>query len=234
VFDSSSSPRRGSRVFAWVARLLGRLESRFVLSVAIIVSLLPFDWVPRLDGKVSARYRRVPERLEAIQGWFELREGANVELHAEGRLEHGGEATVDAQVMHGDLISVRVRAERVPVSEHLIAAMPGQSKLMIEPFRLEGGEIDVAILFSTDGTIADKGWVVLNDDMGLINADNIIPIGTQELIDVYGDALRAVVDAVSAALTTAGLTELNRQVGIDLEDPDAVAQAWLESEGLLN
>ena len=102
-------------------------------------------WVPRLDGKVSARYRRVPERLEAIQGWFELREGANVELHAEGRLEHGGEATVDAQVMHGDLISVHVQAARVPVSEHLIAAMPGQSKLMIQPFRLEGGEIDVDV-----------------------------------------------------------------------------------------
>jgi osmoprotectant transport system substrate-binding protein len=98
---------------------------------------------------------------------------------------------------------------------------------------LEGGEIDVAILFSTDGTIADKGWVVLNDDMGLINADNIVPVGTQELVDAYGEQLSTVVDAISAVLTTEELTELNRQVGIDLEDPDAVAQAWLESKGLL-
>ena len=30
--------------------MLGRVESRFILSVAIIVSLLPFDWVPGLDG----------------------------------------------------------------------------------------------------------------------------------------------------------------------------------------
>ena len=41
---------------------------------------------------------------------------------------------------------------------------------------LEEGEIDVAILFSTNGIIADKGWVVLDDDQGLINADNIMPV----------------------------------------------------------
>jgi hypothetical protein len=33
-----------------VARFLGRVESRLVLSAAIIVSLLPFEWVPRLDA----------------------------------------------------------------------------------------------------------------------------------------------------------------------------------------
>jgi osmoprotectant transport system substrate-binding protein len=52
---------------------------------------------------------------------------------------------------------------------------------------LEGGEIDVAILFSTDGVIADKGWVVLEDDQGLINADNIIPVLTDEVVEAYGD-----------------------------------------------
>jgi osmoprotectant transport system substrate-binding protein len=98
---------------------------------------------------------------------------------------------------------------------------------------LDGGEIDVAILFSTDGTIADRGWVVLEDDQGLINADNIIPIGTQELVDVYGDDMRAIVDEVSAKLTTAELTELNRRVGIELEDANEVAAAWLEEEGIV-
>ena len=99
---------------------------------------------------------------------------------------------------------------------------------------LEGGEIDVAILFSTDGIIADKGWVVLEDDLGLINADNIIPVTTQEVVDAYGDDFTALVNAVSAALDTAELTELNRQFGIDLEDADAVATGWLESEGFLD
>ena len=99
---------------------------------------------------------------------------------------------------------------------------------------LDGGEIDVAILFSTDGTIADKGWVVLKDDMGLINADNIVPVGSQELVDAYGDAFATLIDKISASLDTAELTELNRRVGIELEDADAVAFSWLQAEGLVS
>jgi osmoprotectant transport system substrate-binding protein len=98
---------------------------------------------------------------------------------------------------------------------------------------LEGGEIDVAILFSTDGIIADKGWVVLDDDKKLINADNVIPITTDEVIAAYGEAFTALVNSISAALSTEELTELNRQFGIDKEDADAVATAWLETEGLI-
>ncbi len=99
---------------------------------------------------------------------------------------------------------------------------------------LDGGEIDVAILFSTDGTIADKGWVVLKDDKGLINADNIVPVGSQELVDTYGDAFAALINKISASLDTAELTELNRRVGIELEDADAVALSWLQAEGLVS
>ena len=99
---------------------------------------------------------------------------------------------------------------------------------------LEEGEIDVAILFSTDGVIADKGWVVLNDDQGLINADNIVPVGTEELVDAYGADLAALIDKISAALTTEELTELNRLVGIELEDADTVAADWLKSEGFID
>ena len=99
---------------------------------------------------------------------------------------------------------------------------------------LDGGEIDVAILFSTDGTIADKGWVVLTDDKGLINADNIVPIGSQELADTYGEAFTTLVNKISASLDTAELTELNRRVGIELEDAGAVALSWLQAEGLVS
>ena len=99
---------------------------------------------------------------------------------------------------------------------------------------LDGGEIDVAILFSTDGTIADKGWVVLTDDKGLVNADNIVPIGSQELADTYGEAFTTLVNKISASLDTAELTELNRRVGIELEDAGAVALSWLQAEGLVS
>ncbi|HSL56858.1 MAG TPA: ABC transporter substrate-binding protein [Acidimicrobiales bacterium] len=98
---------------------------------------------------------------------------------------------------------------------------------------LEGGEIDVAILFSTNGQIAANDWVVLDDPEGLINADNVIPVMTDELVEVYGDDFVALVNEVSAALDTAQLTELNRRYDIDLEDADAIARDWLEGAGLL-
>jgi hypothetical protein len=48
VIDSSR--RAGAPSFATAARLLGRVETRLILSAAIIVSLLPFGWVTRLDA----------------------------------------------------------------------------------------------------------------------------------------------------------------------------------------
>jgi len=98
---------------------------------------------------------------------------------------------------------------------------------------LDGGEIDVAILFSTDGVIADKGWVVLEDDKGLINADNIVPVTTDAVVEAYGDDLAALVDSVSEALSTEELTEMNRQFNVDKLDAKKIATTWLESEGLL-
>lgn len=98
---------------------------------------------------------------------------------------------------------------------------------------LDEGEIDVAVLFSTDGTIADKGWVVLEDDKGLINAENIVPIATEEVADASGADMIAVIDGVSAVLTTEELTELNRQFTVDKLDADEVAATWLADKGLI-
>lgn len=99
---------------------------------------------------------------------------------------------------------------------------------------LDGGEIDVAILFSTSGVIADRGWVVLDDDQQLINADNVVPVTTASVVDAHGDGFAALVDAVSAALDTDQLTELNRRYDIDLEDADVVAADWLREAGFLD
>jgi osmoprotectant transport system substrate-binding protein len=109
--------------------------------------------------------------------------------------------------------------------------LDGGGPLTVEA--LDGGEIDVAILFSTNGVIADRGWVVLDDDQGLINADNVVPVVTDEVAAAYGADMVALVDAVSAALSTEELTELNRQFDIDKVDADEVARTWLESEGLI-
>jgi osmoprotectant transport system substrate-binding protein len=97
---------------------------------------------------------------------------------------------------------------------------------------LENGEVDVALLFSTDGAIAEKDWVVLKDDKGMINADNVVPVFTVALEEQYGDAFVDFVNQISAAITTEELTELNRRFDIEREDADAIATSFLEDKQL--
>lgn len=92
---------------------------------------------------------------------------------------------------------------------------------------LEGDEIQVAILFTSDGVIAAKRFVLLEDDKGLQPAENLTPVIRQEIIDAYGNNLVDTLNAVSAKLTTAGLSDMNRRIGIDGEDPDQVAESWI-------
>lgn len=98
---------------------------------------------------------------------------------------------------------------------------------------LEGGEIDVALLFTSDGVIAAKGFVLLEDDMNLQPAENIVPVTTKEIADAYGDEFAELLDSVSAKITTAELSELNKRYGIDAEDADVLAREWLEANGFL-
>ncbi|HLE38386.1 MAG TPA: ABC transporter substrate-binding protein [Acidimicrobiia bacterium] len=98
---------------------------------------------------------------------------------------------------------------------------------------LEGGEIDVALLFTSDGVIAAKGFVLLADDLNLQPAENIVPVTTDEIVAAYGDELAALLDSVTAKITTIELTELNKRYGIDAEDADALAREWLEANGFL-
>lgn len=98
---------------------------------------------------------------------------------------------------------------------------------------LEGGEIDVALLFTTQGIIADKGWIALEDDQGLNPAENLVPAIRTDVVDSYGDDLVSLLNEVSEALTTEDLTALNKRADIDQEDPAALAMEWLEDNGFI-
>jgi osmoprotectant transport system substrate-binding protein len=95
---------------------------------------------------------------------------------------------------------------------------------------LEGGDIDVGLLFSTSSVIGASGWVVLEDDQQLQNAENITPVVRTEVLD---DEIEELLNAVSATLTTENITELNGRVEIDGEDPADVAKAHLVEAGLI-
>jgi glycine betaine/choline ABC-type transport system substrate-binding protein len=95
---------------------------------------------------------------------------------------------------------------------------------------LRQGDVQVALLFSSDADIAENDWVALEDDKDLQQLENVTPaIRTDKRTDAIADAL----DAISAKLTTEELIEMNRKNSVDGQEPDVVAKEWLEDNDLL-
>jgi osmoprotectant transport system substrate-binding protein len=98
---------------------------------------------------------------------------------------------------------------------------------------LKAGEIDVALLFTTDPGIQRDHLVVLADDRGLQPAENVTPIVRRDTLDAFGPSFAAAMDAVSQRLTTDELRSLDALIAFDGRPPAAVAASWLRSQGLL-
>ena len=95
---------------------------------------------------------------------------------------------------------------------------------------LKKGDIDVGRVFTTQGVIAEEGWVLLEEDKPLQPAQNVVPIGRK---DAMSDQVTQALNALSAKITTEELTKLNKLVDVDKQDPEKVANDWLTKQGLL-
>lgn len=95
---------------------------------------------------------------------------------------------------------------------------------------LKSGDIQAAQYQTTAPEIDSGDFVVLEDDKGLLSADNIVPIVRAEASD---DELIAALDELSEQLTTEDLIGWNVATDIDKEESVDVATAWLEEKGLL-
>jgi osmoprotectant transport system substrate-binding protein len=95
---------------------------------------------------------------------------------------------------------------------------------------LENGDCDVGRVFTTQGVIDQKNFVVLEETKPLIPAENIIPVIRSEALT---PEIEDTLNELSSNITTEALTKLNAQVEVDKEDPEEVARTWLEDEGLL-
>ena len=93
---------------------------------------------------------------------------------------------------------------------------------------LEKGDIQVGLVFSSDGTVAARNLVVLADDKHLQSADNVVPIGRQKALTPDASSI---LNRVSAKLTTDDLLAMNRKSSVDKADPDTLASDWLKSHG---
>lgn len=97
---------------------------------------------------------------------------------------------------------------------------------------LANDAVQVGVLFSTSGRIADEGWVLLEDDMGMLAADNVTPVVSDELVEAHGQGFVDLVNEISAAIDTETLAELNKRFDIDKEDADDIAADFVEQAGL--
>jgi osmoprotectant transport system substrate-binding protein len=94
---------------------------------------------------------------------------------------------------------------------------------------LDRGDIQIGLLFSSDGSIAAKGYVVLNDDKHLQNADNVVPVGRSAALKP--DAV-TVLNQIDAKLTTSDLAAMNKSADIDKQDPSQIASDYLKKIGI--
>ncbi len=89
---------------------------------------------------------------------------------------------------------------------------------------LSNGQIDIGLLFSSDGAIAANDWVALEDDKNLQPADNFVPAIR---IDAATPEIEEVLNGVSAAITVDDMQQMVAKVAIDGENPADVAQEFL-------
>jgi osmoprotectant transport system substrate-binding protein len=173
--------------------------------------LVAFDPSPAIDTNSFVVTRETAERLD-LETLSDLAEnGEDLTLGAPQDCEENAFCLPGLQEVYG----LDLSGDFTPLDAGVIATS------------LQEGAIDVALLFSTDGRIADEDWVLLEDDKQMLAADNILPVATQELSDAYGDDLADVVNDVSSQLTTEDLIELNKRYDIDKEDADDIAADWL-------
>jgi len=93
---------------------------------------------------------------------------------------------------------------------------------------LEKGDIDVGLVFSSDGAVAAKNFVVLQDDKQLEAADNIVPLIRTNKAN---SEVTSLLNSIDAKLTLVDLTAMNKSADIDKEDPATLATNWLKQHG---
>ena len=95
---------------------------------------------------------------------------------------------------------------------------------------LKDGKCDTADIYSADPSIATNGLVTLSDPKSLVLPQNVVPIVSAKVTEQAA----AVIDKVSAALTTDELVSLNALSVGKQQSSKTIATAWLTAKGLLS
>lgn len=97
---------------------------------------------------------------------------------------------------------------------------------------LKDGEVDVGLVFATDGRIPAFDFVVLQDDKGYFPAYALAPVIRADVLTAHPD-LADLLNGVSAKLNDALMAKLNARVDVDKESIENVAADFLKENGLM-
>jgi len=97
---------------------------------------------------------------------------------------------------------------------------------------LEGGQVGVQNVFSTDGQLLGGKFKVLADPKHVFGFQNVAPVVKQSVLAAEGPAFAATLNQVSALLTIKAIQQMNAAVSIDKQSASSVAHQFLVANGL--
>jgi osmoprotectant transport system substrate-binding protein len=97
---------------------------------------------------------------------------------------------------------------------------------------LKEKQVDVGLVFATDGRIPAFNFVVLKDDKGYFPSYALTPVVRKAWLDANPKAAEAL-NALSAKLDDATMAKLNASVDVDKKTVEDVARTFLKEQGLV-
>jgi osmoprotectant transport system substrate-binding protein len=98
---------------------------------------------------------------------------------------------------------------------------------------LDQGTVQAAVVNTTDPQLLTGGYPLLHDPEDIFGWGNVVPVISTKALDAEGPVFEATINRVSALLSLSAIRELNSAVVLDGEDPAAVAQQFLQDQGIL-
>ncbi len=97
---------------------------------------------------------------------------------------------------------------------------------------IEGGQVDVQSVFSTDGQLLGGKFKTLSDPKHVFGFQNVAPIIKKSVVEAQGPVFSETIDKVSALLTIPAMQQMNKAVSIDKQSAASVAAEFLKANGL--
>lgn len=98
---------------------------------------------------------------------------------------------------------------------------------------LEASQVDIAVIFTTDGRLEQFDLLVLEDDLNYFTSYFAATLVREATLAKYPQ-LEAIINKLSGVITGATMTHLNYLVEIESKDPKKVAKDFLAEKGLLD